>query len=351
MSDPLERRVTGPMARGALLALSAAVAFGATTPAVKALSEGAGAFPTATLLYAGSMLATLVPASTREAPLGSRHVPRLVIVAVIGAVIAPVCLAVGLSSTGGAASSLLLNFETVFTAILGWRLYREHVGRRFALVVAMMVAGGACLVVSREGATGSLGWGAVAIVAAACAWAVDSALTRPLADVDPVKVTRYKGAIGATVTLAASLVTGSPFPRATAAAGLLLAGLLGYGVSLRFYLGAQRIIGAGRTGTIFGTAPFVGALVAWAMGDTGVGLGTAGAAALMGSALVFQATEKHAHAHTHEAVEHEHLHRHDDGHHDHAHEPPFEGEHSHAHRHEPTTHDHAHGADLHHQHH
>jgi drug/metabolite transporter (DMT)-like permease len=340
------------MARGVVFALFAAASFGITTPAVKVFSAHAGAFATAALLYAGAALASVGRADrSREAPVRRAHARRIVAVAIVGGVVAPVLLAHGLRSTGGATASLLLNFEALFTALVGWRLYREHLGRRFALAIVLMLAGGACLVVAREGRQASAGWGAAAIVGAAMAWAADNAFTRALADLDVVQVTRLKGVIAATSSAAVAIVSGSRFPPLGDAIGLVACGVVGYGVSLRLYLGAQRRIGAGRTGAIFSAGPFVGAIAAWIMGDRSGGMLLSLSALLFAGGVVLQATEAHAHGHRHDALDHEHPHRHDDGHHDHAHDPPFEGEHSHPHRHEPVTHEHPHAADLHHQHH
>lgn len=340
-----------PIRRGVLLALAAAAAFGLTTPFVKLFSAEAGAFPTAALLYGGAAFASIRMAGDGEPPVRCRHLGRLFLVSLAGAVVAPVCFAWGLSTTSAAAGSLLLNLEAVFTVFLGWTVHREPLGRQMGAALLLMLAGGACLVLSQSNGGLSVGWGALAIAAAALAWATDNALTRPLADLDPVAVTRSKAALGATLTLAAALLSGARWPTASGIAGLLVSGAVGYGLSLRLYLLAQRVIGAGRTGSIFGVAPFLGAAVAWGLGDRAGGTWTVGATLLFALGVLLHATERHSHWHVHDALEHEHAHRHDDGHHAHAHVPPVEGEHSHTHSHEAGGHDHPHGSDLHHEHH
>jgi drug/metabolite transporter (DMT)-like permease len=341
------------MTRGGLLAVAAAVTFGITAPLIKKLGVGAGPFPTATLLYAGAALGSAGGAwrkSSAEAPLRGRHVPRVVAVALAGALVAPALLAWGLQHTSGTNASLLLNFEAAFTVLLGWRLYHEHLGSRVLVALALMLAGGACLVAVPATSSVGIGWGSVAVVLATFGWAVDNALTRPLADFDPMAVVKWKSALGATLGLALALALGEPFPTASNSAGLLVCGAVGYGLSLRFYLLAQRRVGAGRTGSIFALAPFIGATVAWAMGERVVGSPTLVAALLFGVGVYLHLTEKHGHGHSHEPTEHEHKHRHDDGHHDHRHDPAVAGEHSHEHRHDARRHDHPHGPDAHHRH-
>jgi drug/metabolite transporter (DMT)-like permease len=214
-----------------------------------------------------------------------------------------------------------------------------------------MVAGGAALTLDawRGG-----GWGLVGVLAVAgatAAWALDNALTRPLAERDPLDVVAAKGGLGAALTGTTALLLGEPRPSLLAAASLLACGATGYGMSLRLYLLAQRRIGAGRTGSVFALAPFVGAALAFALGERTAGPWTLVAVGLFGTGVWLHVTEHHAHPHVHPATEHEHPHRHDDGHHGHHHEPPFTGEHSHPHAHGEVEHAHEHAADLHHGHH
>ena len=60
---------------------------------------------------------------------------------------------------------------------------------------------------------------------------------------------------------------GEPLPSPAAALGLFAIGATGYGLSLRFYLLAQRAFGAARTGSVFAFAPFIGAALALVLGD------------------------------------------------------------------------------------
>ncbi|MDP9035222.1 MAG: DMT family transporter, partial [Myxococcota bacterium] len=340
-----------PVRTGGLLAVLAAFSFGVTTPLVQRLGHGAGPVPTATLLYAGAALASIhrVGGNAAEAPLlRPRHIGRLVAVAFAGALFAPACLAWGLQHTSGVGASLLLNFEGVLTVVLAWLVFGEPVGSRVVVAMLLMVVGGALLVLGGSAGSVRLGFGAGAVVLATLGWAVDNTLTRPLAHLDASQVVRWKATLGACFGLALSWALEQPFPGRGATLGLLVCGATGYGISLRLYLLAQRQIGAGRTGSIFATAPFIGALAASAFGDRTAGPATWTAGVLFGSAVVLHLTERHRHAHLHAAMVHEHLHRHDDGHHHHDHRVTITGAHGHVHQHESLAHDHAHCPDLHH---
>jgi len=342
-----------PIATGVVLAVLAAVSFGLTTPVVAWAGRGLGPLATAALLYGGAALSAIalrLAGGRRDAPLRRADLPRLAAIALAGAAVAPTLLAWGLQRAGATVGSLLLNLEAVLTVLLAHLVHREPIGRRIGLAALLMVAGGSAL--TADAVTGS-GWsllGALAVAGATLAWATDNTLTRPLADRDPVEVVGAKATLGAACTLIAAVVAGEPAPRAVPAAALLVCGATGYGLSLRFYLLAQRRIGAARTGSVFALAPFIGAVVAWGVGDRAAGAWTLGAAGLFLAGVYLHATEEHGHHHVHEPIEHDHPHRHDDGHHDHVHDVPVVGEHSHLHRHDRLEHDHEHGPDLHHDH-
>jgi drug/metabolite transporter (DMT)-like permease len=341
-----------PALRGASLALLAAALFGASTPLIQLLGAAVSPWMTAALLYAGAALAGLLTRSptTREAALRRAQIPRLLAMALFGAVVGPCLLAWGLQRTSAAGASLMLTLEAVFTVLLAAALYRERVDRRVALAIGLITLGGLVLVVDRASVDAAPMFGLLAVLGATLAWAVDNALSRQLADADPGQVVLGKSALGAGCSFLLGLASGQTDVALPAAGGLLLVGAIGYGLSLRCYLLAQRAFGAARTGSVFAAAPFLGAALALALGDRAYSLAMGGGALLMLAGVILHLAEQHAHGHTHAAVEHEHAHTHDDGHHDHAHDPLPVGAHSHPHRHVATGHHHPHVPDLHHLH-
>ena len=277
-----------------MLALLAAALFGVSTPLVQQFGVGLGAFSTAAMLYAGAAAVGLLSRQPieREARLQRADLPRLIAMAGFGAVVGPVALVWGLQHTSGTSASLMLTLEALFTAVLAWRLYRETLDGRVWAAMALLLAGGMVLAV----------------------------------------------------------LVGEPLPTVGAALALFAIGATGYGLSLRFYLLAQRAFGAARTGSVFAFAPFIGAAFAVALGDRSASGWMALGSGLMLAGVVLHLAESHGHAHAHDALEHEHAHRHDDGHHGHAHTVVPAGEHSHLHRHEPQRHAHPHVPDAHHLH-
>ena len=343
-----------PALRGALLALLAAALFGASTPLIQLLGKGVGAWTTAGLLYAGAALVGLLTRShpQREAALRRPQIPRLLWMALSGAVIGPALLAWGLQHTSGAGASLMLALEAVFTVGLAHLLYREQLDRRVVMAIALITLGGAVLVLDRAGDGGDITQmlGLLAVLGATLAWGIDNTLSRGLADADPSQVVLAKAALGAGCSLLIGAASGQAALPLSAAAGLLLVGATGYGLSLRCYLLAQRAFGAARTASVFAAAPFIGAAIALALGDRAFSAGMGLGAALMLAGVILHLAERHVHEHSHQAQEHEHAHSHDDGHHDHVHDPMPVGPHSHPHRHTARSHHHPHVPDLHHSH-
>jgi len=343
---------THPIAGGGALALASALAFGATTPLLQRFGRGVGPFTTACLLYGGAALLSMHAGPGRSgSPLRRTDMPRLIAVASLGAVAAPVALAWGVQRASGVTASLLLNLEALFTVVFARVLWGEPVGPRVRAALVAMTAAGA-LVVARAGGSGlDSRWGVMAVAAATLAWAADNAVGRPLADRDPTDVVLTKAGLGAVASACLARAFDEDLPSWPAALALAGCGAVGYGLSLRLYLRAQRAIGAARTGSIFACAPFVGAGLAWAMGERPGGATTVAAGGLCALGIWLHLTERHEHAHEHHAIEHAHSHSHDDAHHAHHHDVYPAASHSHPHTHEPMTHAHPHALDEHHRHH
>lgn len=341
-----------PVVKGGLLALLAAALFGLSTPFVQTWGKGVGPFTTAALLYGGAALvaAFMRRPKEREAQLQQTDVRRLLAMAFFGAVIGPVALAWGLQHTSGVSASLMLTLEAVFTALLAWRLYGETVDKRVMLAMGALLAGGVTLTLEQGFQGGVQLMGLLAVMAATVAWGIDNTLSRGVADRDPGQVVLAKSVLGCVATGVVAWLNSEPLPAWVPCTMLLVIGASGYGLSLRFYLLAQRTFGAARTGSVFAFAPFMGAVAAFALGERAVSAYLALGGTLMLVGVVLHLAESHGHEHTHEALEHEHAHRHDDGHHTHSHAPMPGGPHSHRHRHDPVTHTHAHVPDIHHGH-
>jgi drug/metabolite transporter (DMT)-like permease len=282
-----------PYLRGTLLAVLAAVSFGLTAPFVARAGQATGPFATGAILYFGAALVAL--ASRRRSPLAAiRDMPPRTLVPMVlaGAVIAPAAFAWGLHRTGGTTGSLLLNLEAGFTVLLAMLMLGEKVSRRAASALVLIACGGVLigLDASRDAASIDV-LGVLAVALATASWALDNVLARRLSSQHPMDVVLAKGLLGSGASLSIALALREPWPDLEDAAVLLLCGAFGYGASLRLYLAAQAHIGAARTGSVFAVAPFVGAGLAWALGDRGAGVLTLAAAGLFALGIALHASE------------------------------------------------------------
>jgi drug/metabolite transporter (DMT)-like permease len=351
-NEAVMNSLSSPALKGGLLALLAAALFGLSTPLVQHFGLGLGAFTTAALLYAGAAAIALLMRHPpeREAALRRSDWPRVMAMAALGAVLGPVALAWGLQRTSGSSASLMLTLEAVFTVVLAWRLYGETIDLRVGAAMLLMLAGGVALVLEQGLAGTTQLLGLLAVLVATAAWGVDNTLSRAVAERDPGQVVLAKASLGACATTAIAWLLSEPLPGVWAAAALVAIGATGYGLSLRFYLLAQRAFGAGRTGSVFAFAPFIGAAGAFALGSRAVTWMLVLGGVLMLVGVVLHLLEAHGHEHEHTPFEHEHAHRHDDGHHLHTHDELPVDEHSHPHRHQALRHEHPHVPDAHHLH-
>jgi drug/metabolite transporter (DMT)-like permease len=336
---------------GPVAALTAAALFGASTPLAKWLLHDLNPWLLGGLLYLGAglgmMLLRLVRAESTFR-IARADLPWLIGAIFSGGVVAPVLLMYGLSAAPASATSLLLNAEAVFTALLAWFVFRENVDARIATGLLLIVVGAAIL--QWPGAGGSANLSASLCVLGAClAWAIDNNLTRKISLGDASTIVAIKGLSAGIINIVIASLLGAEPPSWLHATAALMVGWLSYGVSLALFVVALRQLGTARTGAYFSVAPFFGALIAVAAFAEPVTPALIAAGLLMAAGVWLHVTEHHEHEHTHGGLEHEHEHEHDE-HHRHDHTESIPGRHSHWHRHAPITHIHRHAPDIHHRH-
>ncbi len=341
---------------GVVAALTSAALFGAGTPLAKTLLDASiDPWVLAGLLYCGSGIGLFAYRRiTRRPPVrpAAGEWGWIGAAIVSGGMVGPLLLMAGLALMPASGASLLLNAEAVLTAVVAWVVFGEPAGRRIVTGMALIVAGAVVLSLPGAGvAPVGGGWGALLVVGACAAWAIDNNLTRKVSLTDETWLAMMKGLVAGPVNLALGLTAGAVLPLGRGVLWALLIGLFAYGVSLALFIVALRELGTSRAGAYFSTAPFVGAALALALGAA-FSWQLAVAGVLMAGGVALHLTERHTHTHTHEPLRHTHRHRHDDGHHTHEHSSPVATGtwHTHEHVHEPTTHAHAHLPDVHHRH-
>ena len=304
LPHPLPRRLNG-----ATLGIASAVLFGAAMPLSKQLLDQTDPWMLAGLLYLGSGIglgAYRLIAGIPRPRLAQRDLAWLGGAILSGGIVAPVLLMFALGAMSASGASLLLNAEGVFTALLAWLVFREHVDRRIALGMAMIATG--AITLSWPANFEPMAMLPSALVLSAClAWAIDNNLTRRVAELDATWLSATKGLVAGATNLTLALALGASLPAPGKTAMAMVVGLVTYGISLVLFVLALRKVGTARAGAYFSTAPFIGAAIALAMGERiDVQLGIA--AVLMGIGVWLHLTERHDHEHEHGLLRHKHPH-------------------------------------------
>ena len=337
-------------------AFLAALLYSLSTPLSKLLLVSMPAPLLASMLYFGAGFGMLLLRLTeRSGKTGQKEalVGKADYLYILGMitldVAAPILMLIGLSTITSANAALLSNFEIVATTIIASILFKEFVGRRMWLAIAIIAIASVILSVA-DASSFTFSTGSILVLLACVCWGLENNCTRMIAAKDPKQIVMIKGIGSGTIALLISLIAGiHHFPWFLLPVSLLL-GFISYGLSIYFYVRAQRELGASRTSAYYASAPFLGVALSTVLYQQTLTLQFGIALLLMafGSFLVF--SEKHVHLHRHEPITHEHAHNHQDGHHTHHHTDGFQGWHNHPHTHEAMEHSHHHTPDTHHKH-
>ena len=345
-----------------LQALGAAVLFGASAPLSKLLLRELDPVPLAALLYLGSGMVALLVILLQyglnlrsdhhppiEAPISRNDLPWLTGAIFAGGVMAPIILLFSLQVTQASTASLLLNFEIVATTFLAATFFKESTGQRVWVSMTAITLG--AILLSWEGSDWGLSMGALGVLLACILWGLDNNFTRNISSKDPLSIVAIKGFGAGLFSLAISQILGNRLPGLGKVVEAMILGGLSYGVSIMLFIRAMRSLGAARTSTLFGTAPFMGALLSLVIFREIPGVIFFLAFLIMVFGTYWLVNERHNHAHQHFPQVHDHRHFHDDLHHEHSHQDlETAKEHAHSHTHGSLTHTHPHTPDIHHRH-
>ncbi len=340
-------------------ALLSALLFGISTPLSKILVFGnISPLLLVSFLYLGTGLGMAVVGGltksvhgprSAEARISVADIPWLILAILAGGLAAPVLLMYSLAIAPAATASLLLNFEGVATTVIALAVFRESVGKRIWMALAVITAA-SILLSWNPGASVGFSIGAAGVLLACVFWGIDNNATRNISGKDPSAIVAIKGLFAGIVALLIAMAAQAPIPGISLVLAAMLLGFFCYGVSMVLFVRALRDLGAARTGAYYSIAPFIGAGLSFLIFAEFPDAQLLAAFGLMAMGTVILATERHTHRHHHIPIEHEHLHHHPEPHHVHGHEGEFEGNHTHPHVHEPLDHEHPHTPDIHHRH-
>lgn len=246
-------------------ALLAAALYAISSPVSKALLDDVSPTMMAALLYLGAGLGMLLLGLVRRrAGLGEseRRLTRRDLPYTVGMIAldiaAPICLMAGLASTTAANASLLNNFEIVATSLIALLVFGEAISRRLWLAIGLITL--SSLILSFEDASSlSFSSGSLLVLAACVCWGFENNCTRMMSQSDPLEIVVLKGFGSGLGSLAIAFAAGESIPAPPYVLGALLLGFLAYGLSIFFYVYAQRQLGAAKTSAYYAIAPFIGA--------------------------------------------------------------------------------------------
>ncbi len=246
-------------------ALLAAALYAISSPVSKALLDDVPPTMMAALLYLGAGLGMLLLGLVRRwAGLGEseRRLTRSDLPYTVGMIAldiaAPICLMAGLASTTSANASLLNNFEIVVTSLIALLVFGEAISRRLWLAIGLITL--SSLILSFEDASSlSFSSGSLLVLAACVCWGFENNCTRMMSQSDPLEIVVLKGFGSGLGSLAIAFAAGESIPAPPYVLGALLLGFLAYGLSIFFYVYAQRQLGAAKTSAYYAIAPFIGA--------------------------------------------------------------------------------------------
>ncbi|HBB61842.1 MAG TPA: EamA/RhaT family transporter [Lachnospiraceae bacterium] len=191
-----------------------------------------------------------------EASLTQKDLPYTIPMIVLD-IAAPICLLLGLSRTTAANASLLNNFEIVATAVIALIIFKEAISPRLFLGILFVTA--SCALLSVDDLSGlQFNSGSLFVLLACICWGIENNCTRKLSSKDPLQIVMIKGIFSGTGSVVIGLLCGERILHLWTIPVVLLLGFVAYGLSIYFYVYAQRILGAARTSAYYAVAPFIG---------------------------------------------------------------------------------------------
>jgi len=252
-------------------ALLAAALYALNSPVSKLLLDKIPAVMMAALLYLGAGIGTsliyLIQKSSgksqKEIPLSKKDLPYVIGMVALD-IGAPILLMFGLSMTTAANASLLNNFEIVATSFIALFIFKEVISKRLWLAIVLVTLSSILLSVE-DIRSFSFSFGSILVLLACVCWGFENNCTRMLSGKNPLQIVIIKGFFSGLGSLAVAFISGETVGNAVYVLFALLLGFVAYGLSIFFYIHAQRHLGAAKTSTYYAVSPFIGVILSFAI--------------------------------------------------------------------------------------
>ena len=249
-----------------LFALLAAVLYAINIPCSKLLLESVDEVMIASFLYLGAgigmfLLRLLHKYSNKENEknLQRKDLPYTILMVVLD-IAAPIFLMIGLNLSNPENVSLLNNFEIAATAVIAYIFLKENISKK--LTISIILVTSACIILSFENFNAfKFSYGSIFVLLAALCWGIENNCTRKISDKDPLQIVMIKGIFSGLGSLIIALTVKEDIPDFKNIIITLILGFVSYGLSIYFYVKAQRYLGAAKTSTYYAITPFVGVVL------------------------------------------------------------------------------------------
>lgn len=248
-------------------AILAAALYALNAPISKLLLASASPTMMAAFLYLGAGVGMLVVGAVRRAverTPSERRLTRKDLPYAVGIIIldvaAPIFLMLGLSTTASANVSLLNNFEIVATSLIALLIFKEAISCRLWLAIGLITLSSVVLSIG-DASSFQFSGGSLFVILACVCWGFENNCTRMMSESDPLEVVVIKGFGSGLGSLLIAFAAGEKLPSPSLIPVILLLGFVSYGLSIFFYVYAQRGLGAALTSAFYAVAPFIGVIL------------------------------------------------------------------------------------------
>ena len=255
------------MRKGIMMAILAAVLYAVSSPFSKILLNEMPPTLMAGFLYLGAGIGmSLIAISRRvrrvettEIHLSKAEVPYTVAMILLD-IAAPICMLIGLNATTAANASLLNNFEIVATALIALVVFKERISKRLWMGI-LFVTFSSVILSFEDFSSLEFSYGSLFVLLAAVFWGLENNCTRKLSSCDPLEIVLLKGIFSGIGSIVIGLVIRERLMNLWSVIAVMAVGIVSYGLSIYFYVHAQRLLGAARTSAYYAVSPFIAAFL------------------------------------------------------------------------------------------
>lgn len=247
-----------------IYAIVAAALYAINVPLSKMLLDKIEPTMMAAFLYLGAGLGLFIYGAVSRAVgktdaterLTKKELPYTVAMVVLD-IIAPILLMLGIRSTAAANVSLINNFEIVATSIIALVIFKEVISKRLWAAIALVTVASVILTFDSAGAF-EFNVGSLFVFGACLCWGFENNCTKMISNKSSVEIVVIKGTFSGLGSLIVALIVGEGFPKFYWIVLALILGFVAYGLSIHFYIRAQKDLGAAKTSAYYSIAPFLG---------------------------------------------------------------------------------------------